>query len=133
MIYETIFKKLLKLIPDLKNLEVGDNAVSITEGYMNLNLDVLAKGEDGLVIALSHYYRHDSGDMIPDPDMEIRVYLDQQMAEALAYQDFFGFDRVYHEPMQINISAKQRLNAFLDKWLSNCLSQGHKLTQKQEG
>lgn len=47
---------------------------------MDLNCDVLEVGQDYRRIALSHYWKHDSGDMIPDPDMEIAVFLDWELA-----------------------------------------------------
>jgi len=47
------------------------------------------------------------------------------MAEALTYQDFFGYRRVYPEPGQVDLQAKKELNSFLNTWLSNLLTQGH--------
>ena len=37
--------------------------------------------------ALSHYYKHPSGDLIPAPSMTLQVLKDAQTAEALTYQD----------------------------------------------
>lgn len=37
-------------------------------------MDVLERKTLKLVIALSHYHKHSSGDMIPDPDMTMVVY-----------------------------------------------------------
>lgn len=73
-IYENNYKKLLILIPELWSLEAGQALKSKSEGYMDLNLDVLTVNDEHIVIALSHYYKHQSGGMIADPGMEIRVY-----------------------------------------------------------
>ena len=125
MIYENNYKKLLHLIPDLETASLEARKLK-ADGFMDLNIDMLYKEEDHTVMALSHYYKHPSGDMIADPDMEIAVYPERKMVEALSYQDFFGYRRVYPEPGKINPRAKKELNSFLGQWLSNLKSQGHR-------
>lgn len=95
---------------------------------MNLGLDVLDETEEHYHIALSHYYRHPSGDMIADPDTELLVHRKARMAEALTYQDSFGYRVVYHDQKRtrVDLRAKRELNSFLRDWLSNLLDQGHK-------
>ena len=107
-----IYTKLLVVAPDLWS--IGEYAKSKVDGYMDLNLDVLVSTEDYRRIALSHYWKHDSGDMIPDPDMEIGVYRDWQMAEALSYQDMYSYDEVYpSQDGEADRGAYLRCNAFL--------------------
>lgn len=125
MIYENNYKKLLHLIPDLETASFEARKLK-ADGFMDLNIDMLYKEEDRTVIALSHYYKHPSGDMIADPDMEIAVYPERKMVEALSYQDTFGYRRVYPEPGKVSPSAKKELNSFLGQWLSNLKSQGHR-------
>lgn len=124
MNYETIYQKLEKLLPELQEGKLKSRKLK-AGGFMDLNVDVLFPEEDRVVIALSHYYRHDCGDMIADPDMEIAVMPKRKMAEALTYQDAFGYRRVYPEPGKVDIRAKKDLNEFLNTWLSNLLEQGH--------
>ena len=64
---------------------------------MDFNLDILQRKGDVLRIAISHYYKHPSGDMIADPDMEVRVNRKTETAEALTYQDTYGYQEVYSE------------------------------------
>jgi uncharacterized protein YqiB (DUF1249 family) len=125
MIYEKNYKKLLHLIPDLETASFEARKLK-ADGFMDLNIDMLYKEEDRTVMALSHYYKHPSGDMIPDPDMEIAVYPERKMVEALSYQDTFGYRTVYPEENQVNPRAKKELNAFLSLWLANLISQGHR-------
>jgi uncharacterized protein YqiB (DUF1249 family) len=123
-VYTRIYHKLFEVIPDLLTIEEAGK--SEVEGFMKLNLDVLHKRSNRIVIALSHYYRHPSGDMIPDPDMEIIVYPGKEIAEAMSYQDAFGYRRVYGDDNATeDIKAKKELNAFLDQWLTNLIEQGH--------
>ena len=81
-----------------------------------------------MIIALSHYYyKHPCGDMIADPDMEMRVAHKSEFVEALAYQDGFVYQRVYCNENEEHPKLKENLNNFLGQWLKNCLVQGHKL------
>jgi uncharacterized protein YqiB (DUF1249 family) len=126
-LYQQIYKKLLMVVPNLQNIE--ESGKSIVSGYMDLNLDVLKRGADKSVIALSHYYRHFSGDMIADPDLEIAVYPAKSMAEALTYQDSYGYRTVYtNGGTMVDVRARRDLNQFLNQWLSNLIEQGHCVT-----
>ena len=126
MIHETIYKKLAELLPELADNRPRNRKLEAS-GFMDLNVDVLYReDQDRFVIALSHYYKHGCGDMIADPDMEIAVMPGRRMAEALTYQDGFGYRRVYPEPGKVDVRAKKDLNSFLNTWLSNLLSQGHR-------
>lgn len=128
-IYTLIYQRLLDVIPDLLTIE--ENGKSEVEGLMPLNLDVIQRTPEKLVIALSHYYRHESGDMIADPDMEIAIYVDRGMAEALTYQDAYIFNSVYSpEKSHVDILAKRALNNFLHTWLGNLIAQGHSIKPK---
>ena len=125
MIYEEIYNKLDKLIEDLPNLQQGEYRKSHVNGFMDLHLDVLEVSKSHIKIALQHYYTNE-GDAIPDPDMEIFINPEQREAEALSYQDQYGYREVYPEGT-VNPKAKAELNNFLNFWLKNLLSQGHRL------
>ena len=129
MIYETIYKKLYRLIPTLDSIEVGNAVTLKADAFMDLHVDVLHVGtyKDMACtrIALSHDYRHPSGDLIPDPDMEVAIYPKLCMAEALTYQDSFGYQEVYPDLHHVRPQLKKELNRFLSQWLSNLLQQGH--------
>lgn len=123
-IHARIYHKLFDVIPDLLTIEGAGK--SKVDGFMDLNLDILLRRPDRIIIALSHYWKHRSGDMIADPDMEIAVYPKQEIAEALAYQDCWGYKRVYGEDnVTEDAKYKHELNAFLNYWLTNLLTQGH--------
>ena len=128
-LHQRIYKKLLVVIPNLES--IAEHGKSVVPGYMNLNLDVLRRGATKTVIALSHYYKHPSGDMIADPDMGLAVYPDRAMAEALSYQDSFGYREVYSNGgAMVDVRAKRELNQFLNQWLSNLIDQGHCIQPK---
>jgi len=78
------------------------------------------------MIALSHYYKHESGDMIADPDMEILVNFEQNTATARTYQDCFGYQDV-RSSGEVDADLEHSLNEFLVIWLGNNISYGHKI------
>jgi len=124
-LHQQIYRKLLVVIPHLEG--IAEHGKSVVPGYMDLNLDILSRGKDKTVIALSHYFKH-GGDMIADPDMMIAVYPDRAMAEALSYQDCYRYQEVYSDGGSlVDIQAKRDLNKFLSHWLTNLRIQGHRI------
>ena len=120
-----IYKRLIRVIPNLYSIkESGKSEVS---GFMYFNLDILQRYGDEMRIAISHYYKHQSGDMIPDPDMEILVNRKTETVEALTYQDIYSYQEVYAENGACNESLQHSLNEFLLMWLNNLHEQGHKI------
>ena len=131
-IHELIFAKLEKL--GITSIE-GDAAKSVIDpdgGMMDLNYDNLGTRKLDLGnyvsydIALAHNYIQ-NGDVMADPDMEIRIYPEARYAEALTYQlNGLGiFQQVYPEPGKVYPKLKRELNQFLNQWLKNCIDQGH--------
>lgn len=129
-IHARIFHQLLDVIPDLLSIE--EQGKSVVDGYMDLNLDILHRTPERLIIALSHYYRHPSGDMIADPDMEIAVYPSREYAEALTYQDSFGYLSVLADSGQVKARLQRELNSFLSQWLDNLIMQGYRVIENKQ-
>ena len=128
LIYEQIYQKLSQLI-DFKELQQKKYLKFERDGFMDLHIDFLRYEEnDSFVIAMAHNYKQ-NGDIMADPDMEIRVYPKNQMAEALTFQqDNLGiYQRVYQDD-KVNVKIKKDLNYFLDKWLTNLKSQNYHLS-----
>ena len=120
-----IYKRLIRVIPNLYSIK--ESGKSEAPGFMDFNLDILQRKSDVLRIAISHYYKHPSGDMIADPDMEVMVNRKSETAEPLTYQDTYGYQEVYSEDGSCNQSLQHSLNEFLLMWLNNLYEQGHKI------
>ena len=90
-----IYKRLIRVIPNLYSIK--ESGKSEAPGFMDFHLDILHRKSDVLRIAIRHYYKHPSGDMIADPDMEIMVNRKSETAEALTYQDTYRYQEVYAE------------------------------------
>ena len=91
---------------------------------MDLNVEYLRNDENGNpIFGLSHNYEQE-GDLVPDPDMEVRILKDGAI-EAMTFQDYRSYTQVYPEPGKVDQRAKKDLNSFLGTWLKNIGEQGH--------
>lgn len=118
-----IFHQLLDVVPNL--LTIDEHGKSVVDGFMDFSVDILHRTPERIIVALSHYYKHPSGDMIADPDMEVAVYPIHEYAEALTYQDSYGYQSVLLNDGQVNTRLQRNLNRFLTQWLTNLIRQGH--------
>lgn len=123
MIYEQIYRKIDKLTGGIEEFLKGKEGYKKLKsgGFMDLSIDVLSGGR----IAMAHNYSQ-NGDLMADPDMEIRIDVENKLAEALTFQqDNLGiYNVVYPELGIVNMRLKRDLNSFLNQWLSNLKKQG---------
>jgi len=128
-VYERTFDNLVKLgiIDKYGSLRFKEFVKLKSSGYMDLNIDHLSNQDDvdSIVISLAHNYNQ-GGDVLADPDMEIRILRDMKMVEALTYQqDSMGiYQQIYHEDGKYYPHLEHELNKFLDYWLKNLIEQG---------
>ena len=125
MLSQSIYKKLIQIIPDIATREEAGKSQLHSDALMDLNLDVLSKQNNITRIALTHYYKQ-NGDMVADPDMEIIINTQLMTANAMTYQDSMIFQSAEQDG-GINQKLVNSLNEFLDQWLQNCIDQGHKI------
>lgn len=123
-VYERNYKKLEKLGIVRFLEEKHDYAKLKREHFMDLNLDRLYEGEDFVDFAMAHNYIQ-NGDVIADPDMQVRYDPKTKMIEALTYQDTFGYQEVYADEAHTKVYSKLKrsLNIFLGQWLTNLINQ----------
>ena len=116
MIYEKNYDKLAKII-DIDKLVKKQN-LKLISSLMDLNFDFLRKDDKNCkIIAMSHYYQENS-DMIPDPDMELRINDTSEIktVEALTFQDRYDYNEVYDKregKIYVNAKLKKSFNKFL--------------------
>jgi len=128
-IYERTFDNLVKLgIIDKHGSLRFNDFVKLKSGvFMDLNIDHLSNQDDvdSIVISLAHNYNQ-GGDVLADPDMEIRILPRMKMVEALTYQqDSMGiYQEIYYEDGKYYPHLEHKLNKFLDYWLKNLIEQG---------
>lgn len=138
LIYQTMFEKLQKIgiLDNAGKLNFsGDYLKLKNPPYMDLNIDRLTPDKEGTIrISIAHNFIQ-NGDVMADPDMEIRIFPDQKMVEALTYQlDSLGiYQVVYPDKNTVVPQRKKELNRFLNSWLSNLILQGFKVPKKEPG
>jgi uncharacterized protein YqiB (DUF1249 family) len=117
--YERIYRNLILALGKGDNPYTWPTAWKLEkEPYQILHVDVLERGSDFVTIALAHYYEQ-NGDLVPDPDMQVRLFPKFKMAEAMTFQNSLVYTEVYTErngKMFIYPKAKRSLNSFLDSW-----------------
>jgi len=125
-IQHKIFEQIIQIIPDLQTRNKAGKSKLDSESLMDLNLDILYRENNTVMIALSHYYKHESGDMIADPDMCLLVNFKDRTATGRTFQDTFGYQDVLASG-EVDKKLEQSLNGFLHMWLENNISYGHKI------
>lgn len=115
----TIFKQIFTRLQTLGIIdETGVMKASYmrftSEGLMDLHVDNLLNN----TISLAHNGKQ-NGDVMADPDMQVWIHPDHQMAEAMTFQnDYLGiYQEVYPEPGKYRPKLKEDLNEFLADWL----------------
>jgi len=117
----------------LEKLE-ADGSWKIKSGsYMDLNIDFLGKGPNGLpMVAIAHNYIQ-NGDVMADPDMQVEIGQGLKGLELfpVTFQnDGVGlFQRVYECDESGKVTGfrpklKKQLRGFLRMWGANLRSQG---------
>jgi len=133
VVYKTIFKRLKAIgIINSEGKPTFDEYLKLKSGgFMDLSLDMLYQEDGSYIIAMAHNYIQ-NGDVMADPDMEIKIIPGMQMAEALSFRQDGGIpinQQVYAEidgKKMVYPQVKKQLNSFLSGWLLNIKKQGFK-------
>jgi len=132
-IYRRNFDRLVKvgIINAKGELQFKEALKLKSHGYMDLNFDEIEKDEQGQVIAMAHNYIQ-NGDVMADPDMQIRIIPEMHSIEAMTFQmsNPAIYQEVYPNSNHVNPKLKKELNSFLEMWLRNLIDQGFKLDQQ---
>jgi len=123
-LYEINYQLLLKLIPQLHKMSTV--CVSTVLNAADLHLRVIERSPYTTVISLTHEFMAGPAHL-PAPDLWIRVCHDACVAEAIANQDGQSpaHARTYTWHKGLDADIKWRLNTFAERWLKECLKQGH--------
>lgn len=123
-LYESNYLRLLRLIPEVARLDGCFR--SRVAGDCDLYVEVLERCRYTVTLSLTYHFETDEGLLI-DPDMTIRVYLDGQLAEAMA----IGKKQRHAALLQLVRQQRRELdlrwqrNSILNKWLDYLSDQGH--------
>ncbi|WP_198245086.1 DUF1249 domain-containing protein [methane-oxidizing endosymbiont of Gigantopelta aegis] len=117
---ESNYQKLLRLIPELKQIKT--EAVGLCKNKPAIHLEMLEQSRYTVTIKLSHRFG-DELETFMMPEVVIRIYFDAQLAEVLSDHARHPVSYVYKSATEsvAIMHYKWRLNYFLDKWLTHCL------------
>lgn len=114
-LYETNFMLMRRLMPDMAGLS-GTRASQGGEG-LPLHVEVLEQGRFTTVVRLFYRLPCEGGGVRDAPDLQVRVYHDARVAEAVAGR-LRGRDcSAQGQAGERCLDVRWRLNRFLYKWL----------------
>lgn len=128
---ESNYRKLLQLIPELRSLD--QPAIGRTPRHPALFLEILDRNPYTLTIELSHRFNQPISENLL-PAVQIRVYLDAQLAEVIRDHDRPAASHAHPDPAQSAAirDYKWRLNYFLQKWLDHCLNSEYRFACEED-
>ena len=127
--YESNYLRLLRLVPELERLD--GHYQSHVAGDCSLHLEILERSRYTVTLSLTYFFYED-GRRIADPDMQVRVYLDGHLAEAMSISGehrHAEIRRLCGEHRR-ELDVRWRRNIVLNKWLDYLGDQGHLILER---
>jgi len=128
-LYESNFIKLSMLVGEVG--QPGDYLLSTTPADFDLYLSVESVTRYTQILRLTYLF-DDDGEVVADPDLLIRVYLDARMAEVAGWAEHHrhallqGLATRYAR----EIDRRWSNNMMLSKWLDYLLEGGHSFVDR---
>lgn len=127
-IYESNYLKLDQLIGELS----PDRAlwISQTPGDCDLHLEYLSREPYTTTLKLTYWFEDAAKELVPDPDLTVRIYHDARLVEAAAARDTHRHHllRQLAQAHSEELDRRWRHNIMLNKWLDYLLETGHEFT-----
>jgi len=128
-LYESNFLRLQQVIPDIERLD--GYYKSRVAGDCDLHVEILDRSRYTITLSLSYFFI-ENGVRVSDPDMQVRMYLDGQLAEAMHFGKGHrhpAFRRLSRESNN-ELNQRWRRNMLLNKWLEYLRDQGHLILER---
>jgi uncharacterized protein YqiB (DUF1249 family) len=126
-LYEANYDRLLRLVPEPEF--PFDSAISRSTLDRELHLRVLQRSRYTVTFNLTYRFS-DAGGTVLEPDLDIRVYRDAQVAEALRVGPHAHCVVLNDLDRELGrmLEGRWGRNLLLGKWLDYLLAQGHGFT-----
>jgi uncharacterized protein YqiB (DUF1249 family) len=128
-LYESNFIRLKHLIPELDRLD--GYYKSRVAGDCDLHVEIIERSRYTITLSLSYFFFEDNVRIV-EPDLQVRAYLDGQLAEAMHYGKGHrhpALRRFSREHRQV-LDQRWRQNILLNKWLDYLMEQGHLILER---
>lgn len=124
-LYESNHLRFRQLAGDLRLMP--DRMVSRTSGDLDLHARVLERCRYTTMLAMTYWFENDRGEPAADPDMQIRIYHDANLAEAVSCVPEHRHQvlRPFHTGRGGELERRWERNRMLNKWFEYCLEKGH--------
>lgn len=128
-LYESNYLRLLRLLPEIDRLD-GCFRGRVA-GDCDLHVEILERRRYTVTLSLTYHLETDDGLRL-DPDILVRVYLDGQLAEAMAIgkQQRHAAMRRLMCVHREELDRRWRRNIVLNKWLDYLSEQGHLILER---
>lgn len=110
---------------------IPDSVVSAKTDDIPLHMDVVERARYTTTIRLTYYFEEDD-QKIADPDLQVRIYNDARLVEALACTRHHRHEmlREFDTGPGAELARRWDRNVMLNKWLEYCVDQGHKFSEE---
>lgn len=126
-INKEIYRKLFRLIPELDNLPISKEPFLIEkEGTVPLNVHILERQPGETMVNLCQYPRSESGELVPNPDVEIRLDHAKKEAVPTVYIDLHGRTELDEKCRKERRGEATQKDGELYSWLTALEKQGFK-------
>jgi uncharacterized protein YqiB (DUF1249 family) len=122
-LYESNYIRLGWLVGDPRRL--CDSAVSEVDGDCPLELSVLERAPYTTTASLSYLF-DESGNMVREPGLELRIYHDARLAEVTSVGRPHAGLRSIQSKLPRTTDGRWSGNMLLNKWLEYCAERGHR-------
>ena len=123
-LYESNFIRLGWLLPTLP--PTGTSLVSQTRSDIPLHLQVGEVSRYTTTLTLTYFFE-DGAERIADPDLQVRLYHDAGLAEAMVCTDTHRHTalQAFDTSAGTELQRRWTRNMMLNKWLEYCADRGH--------
>lgn len=128
-LYESNYLRLQQLIPEIERLDGYYR--STVAGDCDLHVEILDRSRYTLTMSLTYFF-YEGEQRVADPDMQIRVYFDGRLAEAMSLRGrhrHATLRRLIREHTE-ELDIRWRRNIVLNKWLEYLMDQGHLVLER---
>jgi uncharacterized protein YqiB (DUF1249 family) len=124
-LYESNYVRLRSLTEDIFGLP--DAQISLAPDDCPLHLRVVERSPYTVTLAMTYEFVED-GAAVADPDMQLRVYRDAKLAEALGSPRWrrHAVFTEWRNRVSRQLDARWQRNMMLNKWLEYCADRGHR-------
>jgi uncharacterized protein len=127
-LYESNYIRLRSLAGDL--FALSDTQISTHADDCPLHLRVTERSPYTLTVILTYEFV-ENGEPIADPNLQVRVYRDAKLAEAMSCAGWHRHSMLsaWRDRLTRNANARWQRNMMLNKWLEYCVDRGHRFVR----